>query len=1757
MTQLVASQGTEGLLGITPKKKKPTNIAARQAEEAAIAAGTYVESPGVDDGTEVRKLAPQVATQMVSQPAPVAQVPTTKIAPTIPPTSNQTQTSDAMRSGVVYQAGRLGFDRQALETELIGETEREAQDARERLARQYGIDPGGADSGMSQRAFETLEGDVLGAKSNIRTQLRQVEGEENRANLAAFLGAQGTLQGQDVATAGLTGFYGGYQTIAGKEQESLADIRSRQTAVQESQQALQDKIAKAEATGKWDELDTLQAQSLELEQQRLQLDKLEQQAAAAARTAGLTGSLTTAATASGLGVNTQGIFNTDGTLASINKWVEARDGVISGLASLGITDATEDEIDTILRGGTVARIAQTLAAQEQTDLQGIRDRQTTIQEEQQALQAQIAEAEATGDWEGLDTLQKQNLALEQERLQLDKLEQQAVLAMQKAGIVGAWEAAVTAEGLGIDTEGLFNAAGNFNSKQARDAAVADARDKLASMGITDATDDEIKNMLRGETINRFAETLAAKAQREANELQLATLLGKYGVDETPTLAANQQALEAAQLTGLFEGAPTLQALAQTFAQSMSVAELTGILEREDSEDLETLAKAAQDFMEEIEAAKLTGTYAPEDQEAVDTLQKQLQDSQIALEQAAQRIQLQALANEQFRFLTQETGVVGVDGTLDAMSIGVDVSGVFKPNGDIDTAEYAKVADKLTAAFQQLGIDDMSQGDIMKLIKGETVKTEKTATLGARRMVLENAVNMTAQQLDREIAKAAATGYWGDVATLEFLRYEQSSAVEKEELQLKWNTQLQQTAANRAALTGEYGGGPLSAQDLGMPQYTVDTVGYWGDNLVSRFTSYAGRPPTEEEVAALTRGQTIDLGGTKTLAQKQQEIDEALNRAQLSGLLWDPVTKKNIDTLQKEKQDFDQDLATQQQEFDEMMALAETTGYMTVGNDGVISAQDLGVNVSYVSDLPPDDILDTVEAQKLRDRFQLMVGKTPTDNELIKLLRSQTIDAGDEVRVQTVSAMMAERQMALAEGSALGNLYGQQTQAAKEFEKTLLNTTNLTTAEISQINANISLATKQLNQQIFEFAQTSAMNFADMFGTVGESGQVTASELGFDIPSAYKKNPGDTLAQTLGRIPEDQREEAKALADGIRSTLEALGEDSSDDNVNALLTGKQATVSGRKTLGALSLAATVTQQNLERATDMLKFSKNYDLDTDKFNQAVKESDRNYALTAKEVAQQYGLEVDKFMLAKYQLDTELTGRLGVDGDISLGDLMLEKPIPSGQITPDVLGFSAEEIAANITITDAGAAFAKGVAGTQMIQELKDYIEAHPEGFPPDRKLTALDYGKFFSGQPIGQASEDSMATYQEDYNRYLTNIKNRMSMLLGRDLTGDELQDLLAGGAVTAESMPSFSREQWADATARAAEAFDLDLDSFQEATRQFDKNFEQAEANTYAQLFGTDIDDPEKFTLNYQQYKDAKDAFDVTEEQRDYLWQQMKGNEQKVREIKPADIFSNGWVTPEDFSQVAIDVEKNAPDIGQAELLQLDGAFPVNAASLGFPQLVGQTLIEPNSSNPTGYQLVNPDESLSLYLELEDAIRANPQMFGQNPATYNALSNRDKNQVTIQKMAEMQEKTDPTYIQGLVQSSMGVAVTPEIIENVMRNGGTFKAVDPEAIETAQIAYVKDRMDTVMGFPVSESQVRALLEGSPITVSYLSVGDNELATMANFVNGNAMAIASNNNSGGGLASLAGTIVGATVGFVAAGPTGIVPGAQAGAMSTSQLD
>ena len=1616
MTQVVTSAGTDDILGRAAKKKKkpqgPTGqsvyntlsehdrgqwdqlIAKDPVRYSMDKLAQMQNSRGIPQAAQTAGRSPEMGRNDVvaRQSSPVLTGPTDMGAVAGAPTAGMTD-AERIRQQAASQSQGLLFDRLGLEQELIGETEREAQDARERLARQYGIDPGGADSGMSQRSFETLEGEVLGAKAGIRTSLRQQESEERRANLAALQGLYGTMAGTDIAEAGVTGDYEGEETVAAKEQREASEARKagltgKYGDVETIQQQIVDldaKIAEADRTGLWDEKSTLEAQKVQL-QRELQASEI------AAKTAELVGFMT------------------------------AGDGV---------------KFDTL--------------AKKALDMQ---------------------EAALTGTWNGDPTVAK--------------AAQDFAQAIMKAELTGELEL----DGETLDT--LQKAAQDFNQA-------------LEKAGLT----GELK--LPGEEV---VTTLQKDLQDFQKKIETAGITGEFETEDGTVVDTLQKILAKAEFTGDYV---------------------------DDSGTLNTLQKELQNFQKTVEQAKLTGEYTDEAGNTVDTLQKQLQDAQIDIQNAQLDLDRTEFAAMQARFLMEQTGVVAQNGEISAESLGIDVSQVYDEEGNYNVDAFQKVADKLQMAADILGIEDLTEEQIADLLEGKGISTDRTLTLAARQQLIDSARDMTKVQLDAKIAEAAATGKWEDESTLEMMRYNTATELEQEQMRLEWTQELNREREARAAQTGSYGG-TLGPQDLGLPEYTLDSMGYWTDNVVSRFEAAAGRLPTEEEINALTRGQKINLDGRKTIAQQRLELEESIARAEQTGSMIDPVTGQDVATLRSKQLTFEQDLLEQQQRFQEKMDLAEQTGYITVGTDGQITAEDLGVGVEYASILPGSGAqLASAEAQLLKEKYQSMTGKTLTNSQVLDLIAGRSIDSGvEEVRIETVAAKSRARELALQEGSVLGELYGKQTQAAYEFEQTLKNQTDLTEAEIAQIHSNIDIADRQMRQKVFEFAKTSALSFAEVMGTTGGTGSLSASDLGVLISDDMQMQEGETLDEWEARVTDGPEVAA------LRETLEALGEDISTDQMMKLLQGESIEVKGQKTLGALSLAAQVSQQSLERASDMAKFADQHDLDTNKFTQSVAEFDKTYALQAKQVAQQYNLDVDKFMLAKSEIDTALSGRLGVDGPVSLGDMGLTAPLAPGAIGPQTFGYTAAELA-NMSWQDRA----------EVKSAIQDFAKNNPDMFPEginSQQMDTLIYGGTI--EDYLDTSEEQQQGYQEEYNDYLTRIKNRFSMLAGRQPDEYELASLLDGDPVQVASAPSFTREQWAAQVSQVADRYDLDVDAMKEGIRQFDRNMALSEANTYAQIYGTDKEDPTKHTMAYQQYLDAKTQFDETETERDFIWQQMMNKKSDRITASYNMLLNEGVVSEIGINQaieaVAPDYMKTAEDLGVTKTADVSGVLESaggqGAQSLG-QLLESSPLTDTATLNDSGALVARPGKGAE-YQQLIDYT----YIYSANPSA------------TFQAMREAlgNASYDTDALTTAFRDATGYYPPPDFL-NVLASGEPVSTLTNAVADQIKIDYLRDALTERYGYPVSEEQLVQLV-GDPTAEVAFTVPDvsmDDLAQMANFVNSHTMSVSNNNHAGGGLATLAGTLVGGTVGFIVGSPggpaaaaTGMAMGANAGATGMSRF-
>jgi len=202
-------------------------------------------------------------------------------------------------------------------------------------------------------------------------------------------------------------------------------------------------------------------------------------------------------------------------------------------------------------------------------------------------------------------------------------------------------------------------------------------------------------------------------------------------------------LQRAEVTGVFDGSPTLQKAYQDFQQRLQEAQITGDYTDENGNVKDTLDKLTQ----ELQQAQVTGVYKDNP-----TLAAQAQAVQAELQRVAQ-------AQEQFQFLTQQTGIVGGGQAISAASLGVSLDNIKDANGNIDYPATFAASERLQANAQAGGIT-LTDEQISTLLAGGTVRAsgEKSLVrLQEERQTLNDA-------LQRAYTQGMATGTYVDPST---------------------------------------------------------------------------------------------------------------------------------------------------------------------------------------------------------------------------------------------------------------------------------------------------------------------------------------------------------------------------------------------------------------------------------------------------------------------------------------------------------------------------------------------------------------------------------------------------------------------------------------------------------------------------------------------------------------------------------------------------------------------------------------------------------------------------------------------------------------------------------------------------------------------------------------------------------------------------------------------------------------------------------
>ena len=816
------------------------------------------------------------------------------------------------------------------------------------------------------------------------------------------------------------------------------------------------------------------------------------------------------------------------------------------------------------------------------------------------------------DEAGLETLEAQ---MHQDQVRLENVRNamdQAQFITSETGIIGGGTGEVTAQQLGVSVDGLFNAQGTMVPGQEQNviAAAEQLTTALQAAGIT-ADNDMVFSLLKGDPITIEGQTTLAREE-------LGILAGGQAADqylENRRLSI-QEALDTAQLTGELAGDDTLAKLRQDADIAFTELQLTGTATL-DNDTLISLGSKLQEFNNRLEEAKVTGLYTAEGKKAVETLQAEIQRAQIDIEEQQADLQddiqtrqveveeRRVILEEDREFARQRETALAQTGEYNAT---VKFDDLDLPLGTgLDTS--GRIRDH--AAYQTAsGIADEqirrrtgrggTEAEINALLRGQDIEANVVQSIEEKRRLF-----------DEKLAMADRFGTW--------------TAPDE----LKAGQETLQSIIARAEATGEWGEEDKATTDALLAR--AQAVGLWGDDDVQTLQATIARAEATGEW-----GET-DI---QTLRDKAQKLEEKIAAADRVGKWGD------VDTLQKEQQIWEQRIADQKQTFTEKMAIANELGYMEVGSDGEITAADLGVDVKYLADLPffGDERYNSVEATRVKDAYFAMTGEELDDLQLATLLAGNPMRIeGDSLRMETLSARASREATELQWADTLGKVGQEKTEAARQFDEQLAESAGMNAAQIASISSAVTRADKELEQSIVEFFQESQMDWAALTGMTGIQGEITAEDLG--IPEV---------------TPAPGTEEYQAAFDQVKNSMQSMGVDMSDQEVNNFLRYRDPIpVESSPTLAAKQLTAQISANTMSSQADMMRIANDYEIDRDQLDQYVIESDRNYTQTVENVANQLGMDRMQFALAKTQLEADLTGKVNISGDYTAADLGVSIP------------------------------------------------------------------------------------------------------------------------------------------------------------------------------------------------------------------------------------------------------------------------------------------------------------------------------------------------------------------------------------------------------------------------------------------------------------------------------------------------------------------
>ena len=833
---------------------------------------------------------------------------------------------------------------------------------------------------------------------------------------------------------------------------------------------------------------------------------------------------------------------------------------------------------------------------------------------------------------------------------ISTMRRQIEYATDVTGKYGA--GSIDADLLGIDIESFrqYNEDGMLigYDHEVRQQLSEDLRGVAEVAGL-DLSDNDIARIMLGQSVavtgmptmegRRLAAAEAeALHQRRIDRAALILQEERQDLDEAIT-RAQQSGTYRDPVTG--QTMDTLEKDRLDMDERSRFLELTGSVDGKDDDGrfLSSLAATYQakqiqweDTRQGLEAAIAragqSGKFVdPETNLTVETLQKQLQDANIRIQDANLGFEQEKEYARQRETFAQLTGTFK-QGEVSMEMLGIDEDRLYYDDDTVNYEYYMETLDAVSANAKKFLGRDLTVEERQAILRGETIS-----------------MGDPIETLAKMAQRAGFTGEYGDDETLE-----------GRQVTLAETTQEFTDRLREAEVTGQLlnEDGTVKATTLAKLAQEAEFTGEYGDEdtlaKLAQEADYTGEYGEEGDTLAKLLQEaalTGEYGDDETIEGRRMSLDEVIREAQLTGFLGEGDDKKA--TLEANRQQLDQEIARRVQALNEQaesyrqnMEMVREKGYWEIGESGSVTAEDLGIDTTYTSQLNTwSDIVNSYEATRLKETFRELAGEELDDYDVYDLLKGQSRTVTSPIRIQTLTARTEANREQMERANLFGTLGELKTEAARQFDENLTLREDLNEADVARINADIARADKQLEAQITQWVSQTNLDIAGITGQFGVSGEITAEELGVTI----------THDGSYQGYMEQMDRDGDAFRQAFNS---AFGRQPTRTEVTRAFEGRAITIEATPTLQGRQLAQLISSQSLERANDMSKFAKIHQLEVDEFAEMQTQYDEQHGLLVQQTANQFNLDRSNFALARQDLEAKHTGQWQFSGTITAEDL-----------------------------------------------------------------------------------------------------------------------------------------------------------------------------------------------------------------------------------------------------------------------------------------------------------------------------------------------------------------------------------------------------------------------------------------------------------------------------------------------------------------------